>query len=58
VARENLQFLRGALWGAIEGTIFGPRPMGPGWVKTQAQRDENDILKFDFKLEWACNVGT
>jgi hypothetical protein len=23
-----------------------------------SKRDENDILKFDFKIEWACDVGT
>jgi hypothetical protein len=32
--------------------------MGPGRVETKkSKRDENDILGFDFKIEWACGVG-
>jgi hypothetical protein len=23
-----------------------------------SKRDENDILKFDFKIEWDCDLGT
>ena len=32
---------------------------GPGCVKIKIlKRDENDILKFDFEIEWACDADT
>jgi hypothetical protein len=27
------------------------------WKLKKSKRDENDILGFDFKIEWACGVG-
>ena len=27
------------------------------WKLKKSNRDENDILGFDFKIEWACGVG-
>jgi hypothetical protein len=28
------------------------------WKLKKSKRDENDILGFDFKIEWACGVGS
>ena len=50
----------------IDGLIIGRdllRCMSPElaqavWKLKKSKRDENDILGFDFKIEWACGVGS
>ena len=43
---------------AAENRTVSNRSFGPAvWKLKKSKRDENDILGFDFKIEWACGVG-
>jgi hypothetical protein len=44
-------------------TSLSASRLGPLWAEAvrklkNSKRDENDILKFVFKIEWACDLGT
>jgi hypothetical protein len=39
------------------GRLCPLRVLGVRKLKN-SKRDENDILKFDFKIDWVCDVGT